>query len=149
MQPSSSNEMWEGWSTMSNQVYNNPKVNLLMKSRAVQYLNGHPVVALAVMLFCAMAAVPVGLFVLFALVTLVMSAVSFLFFEGFLLFVGAVSLTCVLIGVAFFSVVASSVVAAFYVAISTILNYYYPHLTKTEKEHDKDNGDKMTHNSTQ
>ncbi|XP_077415874.1 lipid droplet assembly factor 1-like [Vanacampus margaritifer] len=149
MQPSSSNEMWEGWSTMSNQVYSNPKVNLLMKSRVVQYLNGHPVVALAVMLFCAMAAVPVGLFVLFALVTVILSAVSFLFFEGFLLFVGVVSLTCVLMGVAFFSVVASSVVAVFYVAISSVLNYYYPHLKKIETELYKDSGDEMTHNSTQ
>ncbi|XP_077474771.1 lipid droplet assembly factor 1-like [Stigmatopora argus] len=131
MQAGSSNEMWEGWNAVSNQVYNNPKVTVLMNSRAVQYLNGHPVLALAVMTFCATAVVPVSLFVLFALVTLVMAVGAFLFFEGSLLFMGALSLLCILSGVAFFSLVASAVVAAFYMVTSNILYYYYPHLTKS------------------
>ncbi|XP_019724187.1 promethin isoform X2 [Hippocampus comes] len=151
MQPSGSggSAMWEDLSSVSKQVYNNPKVSLLMNSRAAQYLSGHPVVALAVIFFCASAAVPVGLFVLFAVVTIIMSAIGFLFFEGFLLFVGALSLLCTLTGLAFFSVVASSVMAAFYLAISNILNFYYPHLVRMEKERGKDNEDDMIHNTTQ
>nr|XP_061805312.1 lipid droplet assembly factor 1-A-like [Nerophis lumbriciformis] len=149
MQESSSNEMWEGWSTVSNQVYNNPKVTLLMNSRAVQYLNGHPVLALAVMMFCATATVPIGLFILFAVVTLIMSAVAFVFVEGFLLFTGAISLLCILSGVAFFSLVASAVFAAFYMAVSNILNYYYPHLTKVAKEYEKNEVEEMTQKTTQ
>ncbi|XP_077590389.1 lipid droplet assembly factor 1-like [Stigmatopora nigra] len=149
MQAGSSNEMWEGWNAISNQVYNNPKVTALMTSRAVQYLNGHPVLALAVMTFCATAVVPVSLFVFFAVVTLVMGVGAFLLFEGFLLFMGTLSLLCILSGVAFFSLVASAFVAAFYMVTSNVLNYYYPHLNKVAKEHEKSDMDEMTQNTIQ
>lgn len=142
------------------------QVSQLMNTRIGQYLSSHPVLALAVMLFGAMAALPVGLFLTFALVTITVSAVGFVFFEGrcnpvqtnvfflfvflwhstwqcfyssnhlslflsaVLLFVGGVSLLCVLSGIAFFSVVVSFIFNVFYIAVSTILKSYYPHLTK-------------------
>lgn len=58
------------------------QVEQLMDTRAGQYLSSHPFLALNVLLFGAAAALPVGLFLSFALVTLVMSAVGFLCFEG-------------------------------------------------------------------
>lgn len=132
-----------------------------MESRVGQYLSSHPVLALTVMLFGAMATLPVGLFLVFALVTIVMSAVGFVFFEGkcaqvkiglllqcvvlwqathlksfslcpsvFLLFVGGLTLLCVLSGLAFFSVIVSFIFSVFYSTIFNILNYYDPRLTK-------------------
>lgn len=53
-----------------------------MNTRIGQYLRSHPALSLAVLLFSAMAALPVGLFLTFALVTIIMSAVCFVFFEG-------------------------------------------------------------------
>lgn len=53
-----------------------------MNSRIGQYLSSHPVLALIVLLFSALAALPAGLFLTFALVTSVMCAVGFVFIEG-------------------------------------------------------------------
>lgn len=53
-----------------------------MNSRIGQYLSSHPVLALIVLLFSTLAALPAGLFLTFALVTSVMCAVGFVFIEG-------------------------------------------------------------------
>uniref|UniRef100_A0A8C2ZFK5 Uncharacterized protein n=1 Tax=Cyclopterus lumpus TaxID=8103 RepID=A0A8C2ZFK5_CYCLU len=58
------------------------QVAWLMDTRIGQYLGSQPVLALTGLMFSAMAALPVGLFLSFALVTIVMSAVGFIFFEG-------------------------------------------------------------------
>uniref|UniRef100_A0A671XZQ2 Transmembrane protein 159 n=1 Tax=Sparus aurata TaxID=8175 RepID=A0A671XZQ2_SPAAU len=123
-------QLWGSWNTLLDRVHDDPRVSQLMNTRIGQYLSSHPVLALAVMLFGAMAALPVGLFLTFALVTITVSAVGFVFFEAVLLFVGGVSLLCVLSGIAFFSVVVSFIFNVFYIAVSTILKSYYPHLTK-------------------
>lgn len=101
-----------------------------MDTRAGQYLSSHPFLALNVLLFGAAAALPVGLFLSFALVTLVMSAVGFLCFEVFLLFAGGLTLLSVLPGIALFSVIASVIFNALYVTTYNILSRYFPHLTK-------------------
>lgn len=132
-----------------------------MNTSVGQYLGSHPLVALTVMVFSAMAALPVGLFLIFALVTMVISAVGFVFVEGgcaqvnadifpdcfhtsvrdkllvffpslppvTVLFLGGMSLLCVLSGIALFSVFASLILMALYITISHIL-VYYPQLTK-------------------
>ncbi|XP_049925092.1 lipid droplet assembly factor 1-like isoform X2 [Epinephelus moara] len=141
MQPSSNSssekselqQLWRGWSTMVKHYYDDPKVAHLMKTRIGQYLSTHPVFALTVLLFGAMAALPVGLFLSFALVTFIMAAVGFVFFEGFLLFIGGVTLLCVLTGIAFFSVMASFIFSALYIIITNIFHRYYPHLKKQRK----------------
>lgn len=58
------------------------QVAQMMNTRIGRYLSSHPLFALTVMLFSAMAALPVGLFLIFALSTTIMSAVAFVFFEG-------------------------------------------------------------------
>ncbi|XP_041813701.1 lipid droplet assembly factor 1-like [Chelmon rostratus] len=123
-------QLWGSWTTLLNRLYDDPKVSQLMKTRIGLYLSSHPVAALAVLLFSAMAALPVGLFLTFALVITIMSAVGFVFFEMFLLFVGGLSLLCVLSGIALFSVMVSFIFNVFYVTISNILKPYYQHLTK-------------------
>uniref|UniRef100_A0AAQ4PYU3 Transmembrane protein 159 n=1 Tax=Gasterosteus aculeatus aculeatus TaxID=481459 RepID=A0AAQ4PYU3_GASAC len=100
------------------------QVEQLMDTRAGQYLSSHPFLALNVLLFGAAAALPVGLFLSFALVTLVMSAVVFL------LFAGGLTLLSVLPGIALFSVSASVIFNALYVTTYNIFSRYFPHLTK-------------------
>ncbi|KAM7386861.1 hypothetical protein PAMA_009478 [Pampus argenteus] len=132
--------LWESLTSQFNRLYNDPKVSLLMKTRVGRYLSSHPFLALTVLLFSTMAALPVGLFLTFALVVIIISGVGFVFLVVFLLFVGALPLLCVLFGLALFSILVSSVCVVFYVTISNILNQYYPHLTKEGKVHRKKNG---------
>ncbi|XP_010737711.3 promethin isoform X2 [Larimichthys crocea] len=126
-------QLWGGWTILVNYLYSDPRVSQLMNTRIGQYLRSHPALSLAVLLFSAMAALPVGLFLTFALVTIIMSAVCFVFFEAFLLFVGGLSLLCVLSGIALFSVVVSFIAKVFYITVSNFLKYYYPHLTQSER----------------
>lgn len=58
------------------------QVARLLNTRLGRYLSSHSFVALTALMFCAMAAVPVGLFVTFAVVTMMISAVGFVFCEG-------------------------------------------------------------------
>lgn len=102
----------------------------MLNSRVGQHLSKRPFSALAVMLFVAMAALPVGLFLTFALVTVTMSVVGFVFFEGFVLFVAGVTLLCVLSAVAFFSVLVSVVTNVLFITASGLLNLYDSDLTK-------------------
>ncbi|XP_072771855.1 lipid droplet assembly factor 1-like [Nerophis lumbriciformis] len=137
-------QLWEGWTTVSDQVYSNPKVTLLMNSRVGQYLSGRPVLALAVFFFCVTAAVPVGIFLAFAVATAIMSAVSLVFLEGFLLSVAAITLLCVLSGLAFFSVMMSAIFAAFYVTVSSLINFYHTsQMTKQKVSDEEDNEEEM------
>lgn len=57
---------------------------------------------------------------------------------GFLLFVGGLSLLCVLVGVAFFSVVVSLIFNVFYFVISTI--FRHPQLTKVRLQYGHNHG---------
>ncbi|XP_069005248.1 lipid droplet assembly factor 1-like isoform X2 [Embiotoca jacksoni] len=118
------------WTTLLNRLNDEPKVALVMNSRIGQYLSRHPSLALAVLVFGAMAALPTGLFLSFALVTMTMSVVGFVFFEVFLLFVGGVTLLSVLSGIGFFSVLVSGIIYASYITIINPLYRNYPHLTK-------------------
>ncbi|XP_008328083.1 promethin-like [Cynoglossus semilaevis] len=119
------------WTTQIKSTFDDPhpQVSQLMNTSVGQYLGSHPLVALTVMVFSAMAALPVGLFLIFALVTMVISAVGFVFVEVTVLFLGGMSLLCVLSGIALFSVFASLILMALYITISHIL-VYYPQLTK-------------------
>ncbi|GAA6228640.1 promethin-like [Lates japonicus] len=131
-------QLRERWTTLLIHLHDDPKVALVMNTRIGQYLSSHPFLALTVLLFSVMAALPVGLFLTFALVTIIMSVVAVVFFEAFLLFVGGLTLLCVLSGLAFFSLIVSCIVNAFYVIISNILNHYSPQLTKQRKVQGKE-----------
>ncbi|XP_026212600.1 promethin [Anabas testudineus] len=117
-------QLWGRWTTMLNGLYDDPRVTQVMNSGVGRYLSSHPFLALTVMLFSSMAAVPVGLFLIFALVTIVMSAIGFVFCEVILLSVAGLTLLSVLSGLALFSIVVAFIVNAFYFIIVTILKYY-------------------------
>ncbi|XP_059203154.1 lipid droplet assembly factor 1-A-like isoform X2 [Centropristis striata] len=126
-------QLWGSWTNQLNRFYDDPKVSQLMNTRLGRYLSNHPFSALTLMLFAAMAAVPVGIFLTFALVTIIMSTVAFVFFEVFLLSVGGMTLLCVLSGIAFFSVVVAAIFNVLFISVSNILIRYYPHLIKQGK----------------
>ncbi|XP_056263466.1 lipid droplet assembly factor 1-like isoform X2 [Pseudoliparis swirei] len=124
-------KLWARWDGLVNRFNDDPKVAWLMETRIGQYLSSQPVLALAGLMFSAMAALPVGIFLSFALVTIVMSVVGFVFFEMFLLFIGGMILMCVLPGIALFSVMVAFISNALYVTSANIFNCYY--LTKGGK----------------
>ncbi|KAK1164869.1 lipid droplet assembly factor 1-like isoform X1 [Acipenser oxyrinchus oxyrinchus] len=90
-----------------------------------QYLDGHPFFALALLVFGAMATVPLGLFLTFAIVTFVTASVGFVFLQGFLLSLGGIALLCVLCGLAIIAFAVSVILRAFYITSSNVLDYYY------------------------
>ncbi|CAN9505245.1 unnamed protein product [Ophioblennius macclurei] len=137
-------QLCERWSDLLNRLQEDPKVAQVMKSKIGQYLSSHPFVALSVMLFSAMAAVPFGLFLTFALVTIVMAAVGFVFFEAFLLFVGGVALLCVLSGIGFFSVLVAAIINVAYVTIFTLLSRYNPSKAEGSLNQEKDSDDETS-----
>ncbi|XP_023143965.2 lipid droplet assembly factor 1 isoform X1 [Amphiprion ocellaris] len=123
-------QLWGRWMVLLKRLQEDPRVSVMLNSRVGQHLSKRPFSALAVVLFVAMAALPVGLFLTFALVTVTMSVVGVVFFEGFLLFVAGVALLCVLSAVAFFSILVSIVTNALFITTSGLLNLYDSNLTK-------------------
>ncbi|MEQ2278412.1 hypothetical protein XENORESO_018041, partial [Xenotaenia resolanae] len=133
MQRSSSSltqQLGERWLTLLRRLQDDPKLAQVMNTRVGHYLRSRPFLALALLLFGAMAALPIGLFFLFALITIVMSVVGFVFFEAFLLFVGGMTLLSVLSGIALFSLLVSVIVTGVFVTIPNLLKRYYPHVKK-------------------
>ncbi|XP_029945031.1 promethin-like [Salarias fasciatus] len=134
-------QLYGRWTALLNRLQEDPKVAQVMNSRIGQYLSSHPFVALSVMLFSAMAALPFGLFLSFALVTLIMAAVGFVFFEAFLLFVGGVTLLCVLSGIGVFSVVVAVFINVVYTTSSSLLSCYNTRQAERSQSEEKDGGD--------
>ncbi|XP_013865573.1 promethin isoform X2 [Austrofundulus limnaeus] len=123
-------QLWERWLTFLNHLQHDPRVAQLMKTRLGQYLRTRPFLALTLLLFGALAALPVGLFLSFALVTVVISVVGFVFFEVFLLLVGGLTLLSVLSGVALFSLLVSVIVNTLLFTVPSLLKRY---LNQTKK----------------
>ncbi|KAM6905285.1 lipid droplet assembly factor 1-like [Xenentodon cancila] len=122
-------QLWERWMILVHRIQDNPRAAHMMSSRIGQYLSSHPFSALTLLLFGAMAALPVGLFLTFALVTIIISVVGFVFFEAFLLFVGGLTLLSVLASIAFFAFLVSAVINSLFITIPNLLKRY-PHLNK-------------------
>uniref|UniRef100_A0A3P9HJF9 Promethin n=1 Tax=Oryzias latipes TaxID=8090 RepID=A0A3P9HJF9_ORYLA len=106
------------------------QVARLMTTRIGQYVSSHPFLALTLMMFSIMAALPVGIFFTFALVTAIISATGFVFVEVILLIVGGLTLLSILVGIALFSLLVSVVVNAFISSIPSQLKNYYTHWAK-------------------
>uniref|UniRef100_A0A8C7JVV8 Uncharacterized protein n=1 Tax=Oncorhynchus kisutch TaxID=8019 RepID=A0A8C7JVV8_ONCKI len=75
-------QLRDSLSSMMDSLYCDPKVAALMNTSMGQYLNGHPFLALAVLVFGAMATVPIGIFLTFATVTFIGATVGFVLLEG-------------------------------------------------------------------
>ncbi|XP_068193886.1 lipid droplet assembly factor 1-like [Antennarius striatus] len=125
-------QLWGSWTSRMNNLYEDPNVSKLMNTSVGQYLLKHPLLALTAVTFSVVAMLPVGLFLTFAMVTIIMSTVGFVVFEGFLLFVGGLFLLCALFGLALFSLVVSLVFRMLYVTVSKIL--IHPHVAEQSKD---------------
>ncbi|KAG9329875.1 hypothetical protein JZ751_028759 [Albula glossodonta] len=102
-----------------------PKVAEFMNTSLGKYLESHPFLTLSLLVFGAMAMVPVSLFLVFVVVTFIAATVGFIFLEVFLLSLGGATLLCVLCGIALVAIVVSSILCAVYITTSNVLNLYY------------------------
>ncbi|KAJ8253856.1 hypothetical protein COCON_G00204680 [Conger conger] len=110
-----------------------PKMAEFMRTSLGKYLNSHPFLALSLLVFGALATVPVVLFLVFAMVTFISVTVGFVFLEVFLLTLGGATLLCALCGVAMVAIMVSFILSAFYITTSNVLNLYYSQRVSEEK----------------
>lgn len=119
--------------TLMESLNSDPKMAEFMDTSLGKYLNGHPFLALSLLVFGALATVPVGLFLVFAMVTFISATVGFVLLEVFLLTLGGATLLCVLCGVAMVAVIVSFILSAIYITTSNLLNLYYSQRVSEEK----------------
>ncbi|XP_047390325.1 lipid droplet assembly factor 1 [Sciurus carolinensis] len=104
---------------------NNSKVVAFTKSPVGQYLDRHPFLALTVLVFIAVSAVPVGIFLLLVVFTSLAALVGVILLEGLVISVGGLSLLCVLCGLGFVSVAMSATIMASYMVISSLISFWF------------------------
>ncbi|KAG9328251.1 hypothetical protein JZ751_015544 [Albula glossodonta] len=104
-----------------------------MNTSLGKYLESHPFLTLSLLVFGAMAMVPVSLFLVFVVVTFIAATVGFIFLEVFLLSLGGATLLCVLCGIALVAIVVSSILCAVYITTSNVLNLYYSQRLSAEE----------------
>ncbi|KAL0617702.1 Lipid droplet assembly factor 1 [Plecturocebus cupreus] len=104
---------------------NNPKVIAFTKSPVGQYLDRHPFLALAFLVFIVTSAVPVGFFLLLVILTTLAALVGVIILEGLVISVGGLSLLCILCGLGFVSLAMSGMMMASYVVACSLINCWF------------------------
>ncbi|XP_051877878.1 lipid droplet assembly factor 1-A-like [Pristis pectinata] len=122
------------FNTMMQRINSNSKVAAFMNSSLGRYLDDHPFLALLLLVFTIMSAVPVGLFLIFAVITSLLACVGFIIMEGLMLSVGGVILLCFLCGMVLISLAISSLLTICYFTFSTTMNYYHSSSVASKKE---------------
>ncbi|XP_004443012.2 PREDICTED: promethin [Ceratotherium simum simum] len=118
-------ELQRKLSLLIESIQNNSEVVALMKSPVGQYLDKHPFVTLTLLLFAAMSAIPVGLFLLLVVLTFLAAFVGVILLEGLVISVGGLSLLCVLCGLGFMSLIISGTIIVSYMVVSSLVNYWF------------------------
>ncbi|KAM7149660.1 lipid droplet assembly factor 1 isoform 4-T6 [Molossus nigricans] len=118
-------ELWRKLSLLIDSVQNNSKVVAFMKSPVGQYLDKHPFVALTLLVFVVVSAVPVGFFLLLVVLTSLAAFVGVILLEGLVISVGGLSLFCVLCGLGFVSLAISGTIIVCYVVVSSLINHWF------------------------
>uniref|UniRef100_A0ABI7YLW9 Promethin n=1 Tax=Felis catus TaxID=9685 RepID=A0ABI7YLW9_FELCA len=118
-------ELQRKLSLLIESIQNNSKVVAFMKSPVGQYLDRHPFLALTMLVFVAVSAIPVGFFLLLVVLTSLAALVGVILLEGLVISVGGLSLLCVLCGLSFVSLVMSGTIMVSYVMVSSLLNYWF------------------------
>ncbi|KAG9476995.1 hypothetical protein GDO78_002402 [Eleutherodactylus coqui] len=96
-----------------------------MNSPVGQYLDERPFLSLSLLVFIALSAVPVGLFLTVIVGTAVTACLGVIILEGIVIAVCGVVLLCTLCGIVILSFGVSGVLSVCYVAISSIINYMH------------------------
>ncbi|XP_046523961.1 lipid droplet assembly factor 1 isoform X1 [Equus quagga] len=118
-------ELQRKLSLLIESIQNNSEVVALLKSPVGQYLDRHPFVALTLLVFAAMSAVPVGFFLLLVVLTFLVAFVGVILLEGLIISVGGLSLLCVLCGLGFVSLIISGTIIVSYMVVSSLVNYWF------------------------
>ncbi|XP_032839661.1 lipid droplet assembly factor 1 [Tyto alba] len=118
-------ELQKQWHSMMQSIHSNSNVVAFMNSRVGQYLGDHPFVALSLLMFIAVSAIPVAFFLIFVVTTAIMACIGVIVIEGVVIAVGGVALLCVLCGLGALSLGVSGVLSVCYVVLSTLVNYWY------------------------
>ncbi|XP_055483506.1 lipid droplet assembly factor 1 [Psammomys obesus] len=104
---------------------NNSKVVAFMKSSVGQYLDRHPFLALSMLMFVTMSAIPVGFFLLIVVFTSLGALMGALLLEGLVISVCGLSLLCILCGLGFVSLAMSGIAMVSYVVVSGLMSYWF------------------------
>ncbi|XP_062444571.1 lipid droplet assembly factor 1 isoform X2 [Rhea pennata] len=75
-------ELQKQWHSMVQSIHSNSKVVAFMNSRFGQYLDDHPFVALSLLMFVAVSAIPVAFFLIFVVTTAIMACIGVIIMEG-------------------------------------------------------------------
>ncbi|KAM5152865.1 lipid droplet assembly factor 1 isoform 2-T2 [Mantella aurantiaca] len=118
-------ELQKQMNSVKNAINTNSKVVAFMNSPIGQYLDERPFLSLSLLVFIAMAAVPLGLFLTMIVGTAVVACLGVIILEGIVVAVGGVTLLCILCGLVILSFGVSGVLSISYFAISSILNYVH------------------------
>nr|XP_048316341.1 lipid droplet assembly factor 1 isoform X2 [Myodes glareolus] len=103
----------------------NAKVVAFMTSPVGRYLDRHPFLALAMLMFVTMSAVPVGVFLLIVVLTSLGALMGAVLLEGLIISVCGLSLLCILCGLGFVALVMSGIAMISYVVVSCLMNYWF------------------------
>ncbi|NWV74421.1 T159A protein, partial [Dasyornis broadbenti] len=117
-------ELQKHWHSMMQAIHSNANVVAFMNSRVGQYLDDHPFVALSLLMFIAVSAIPVAFFLVFVVMTAVMACIGVIVMEGVVIAIGGIALLCVLCGLGALSLGVSGVLSVSYIAFSTLVNYW-------------------------
>ncbi|KFQ16925.1 PREDICTED: promethin [Merops nubicus] len=118
-------ELQKQWHSVVQSIHSNPSVVAFMNSRVGQYLDDHPFVALSLLMFIAVAAVPVAFFLIFVVTTAIMACISVIVMEGVVIAIGGITLLCVLCGLGALSLGFSGALSVSYIVLSALVNYWY------------------------
>ncbi|NWI35497.1 T159A protein, partial [Picathartes gymnocephalus] len=127
-------ELQKQWHSVMQTVHSNANVVAFMNSRVGQYLDDHPFVALSLLMFIAVSAIPVGFFLVFVVTTAAMACIGVIVMEGVVIAIGGIALLCVLCGLGALSLGVSGVLSVSYIALSTLVNYWCASSGHTRKQ---------------
>ncbi|NWH77323.1 TM159 protein, partial [Piaya cayana] len=117
-------ELEKQWRSMVQSLHSNSSVVAFMNSRVGRYLDDHPFLALSLLVFIAVSALPVAFFVIFVIATAVMACIGVIVMEVVVVVIGGITLLCVLCGLGALSLGVSGILSVSYVAVSTLVNYW-------------------------
>ncbi|XP_063284958.1 lipid droplet assembly factor 1 isoform X1 [Pelobates fuscus] len=118
-------ELQKQLNSVMQSINNNSKVVSFMNSPVGQYLDEHPYISLSLLIFVALSAIPVGLFLSLVAGTAIAACLGVIVLEGVIIIVGGLMLLCVLCGIIVLSFGISGVLSVCYIAVSSILNYLH------------------------
>ncbi|KFO79966.1 Promethin-A, partial [Cuculus canorus] len=117
-------ELEKQWHSIVQSLHSNSNVVAFMNSRVGRYLDDHPFVALSLLVFLAVSAIPVAFFLIFVVVTAIMACIGVIVMEVVVIVLGGITLLCVLCGLGALSLGVSGILSICYVAVSTLVNYW-------------------------